>query len=120
MILYYSIILPPYSLRKHICKGEVGLHYTNRVSRFINAIFFKIRGYKTRDPVFISFFLFGLAGNHPFRTRSFCWNSSRMLQKDENANTPVSDDNKMFDKRTDAAIPPIPASRNIHQQRVPQ
>ena len=43
-----------------------------------------------------------------------------MLQKDENANTPANDDNKMFDKRTDAAIPPIPANRNIHQQRVPQ
>lgn len=72
-------------------------------------------------PCFRYFFLFfGLAGNHPFRTRSFCWNNSRMLQNDENANTPANDDNNMFGNRTDAAIPPIPASRNIHQQPVPQ
>ncbi len=62
----------------------------------------------------------GLFGNHPFSTRFRCSKSSFIAQKDVNAKTPHSDETRMFPVSTEPATPAAPASKNTHQQPVPQ
>ena len=59
-------------------------------------------------------------GNQPFSTLFFCWNSSRIDQKHENAATPDMVDHTIFPRNRDSAANPQPAIRNAHQQRVPK
>ena len=62
----------------------------------------------------------GPLGNHPFFTRSRCSKISRILQKEENAVTPKMVDTVKFVARIESAQNANPATRNIHQHRVPR
>lgn len=62
----------------------------------------------------------GFAGNHPLRTRSRCWNTSRILQNDEKATTPNSIERIIRSVQTDNTTAAMPSSRNSHHDRVPR
>lgn len=63
---------------------------------------------------------FGLRGNQPLRTRSFCSKSSLIVHNDEKANTPASAATSTLSVQSDQTIPPMPNNRKIHQHPVPQ
>ena len=67
-----------------------------------------------------SCFRLGFIGNQPFSTR-FRWsNTSLIVQKEEKENTPNKEDISRSFINNEPAMPMIPKTRNIHQQRVPQ
>ena len=68
---------------------------------------------------FYLFFLFGLAGNHPFSTLFFWANTSPMLQKDENATTPRIIESVRSTTSSEAMPAKIPSSRKSHQLLTP-
>ncbi len=74
----------------------------------------------TASFTFFLFCFFGLAGNHPLRTRSFCSKISLIVQKEEKENTPSKEDHSTFVTHKAATVPMIPKTRKIHQQPVPQ
>lgn len=59
-------------------------------------------------------------GNQPFRTRSCCWYSSRMLQKLEKATTPRMMLAYSFGTNNEATRAAMPASRNAGQHCLPK
>ena len=82
--------------------------------------------YKNRDAalttsLFLLYFfsLLGFAGNHPFSTLFFCWNTSPMLQKEENATTPKSIEIVRSATSNDATTDRIPSNRKSHQLFTP-
>ena len=65
------------------------------------------------------FFRFGLAGNHPLSTLFFCWKSSSIDQKHENANAPSRVETIVLATSKEAANVPVPTSAKAGQQPVP-
>ena len=66
------------------------------------------------------YFLFlGLAGNQPFSTLFFCWKTSPMLQKEENATTPKSIEIISSETNNDAMADSMPSKRKSHQLFTP-
>ena len=61
----------------------------------------------------------GFSGNHPLRTRSRCWKTSRILQNEENATTPKSIESTSPSTQTESAAAAMPSTRNIHHEREP-
>ena len=63
---------------------------------------------------------FSLFGNHPLSTL-FRWSkTSLMLQKQEKATTPRSDETVWFSASTDKTTQTSPARRNTHQHFTPK
>jgi hypothetical protein len=103
----------------NVLPSHTAISRTSKTFNTIDSSFSNYR-YNTFFDDYLSPFLFGFFGNQPFRTRSRCWNSSRILHRQEQPVTPRIAAKSVLETKREPVSNRTPKMANTGQQRIPQ